>query len=134
MLERHEVKLHVLASGQVSFPAAKIVRDSCQLPHLVRSQSSARDLGAYHLHASLPLPINASPKPERPELVVRKLAGEEGIRLRPKQFDVFSNCPIVLMLSELLFREDVGSSHNLYFPIENIIIDPKPSTDPVEQA
>ena len=76
--QRHKVKLHVLAGGQVAFAAARSRRQrapSCRICAAVKQ--AAGDLGADHLHAGLALAIDPAAEAMRPELIVRELAGEE---------------------------------------------------------
>jgi hypothetical protein len=120
--EGDEVILYILAGGEVPLASAEIVCHASQLAHLLRGQPSTRHLRPHHLDTGLPLAVDAAPQPEGPELIVRQLPSEKRIGLRPEQLDILPNCSIVLMLSQLVFRKDFGSSHILYFPIENIII------------
>ena len=72
--QRHKVKLHVLARGEVAFAAGALVGDGGQLPHLTGGEQAARDLGADHLDAVLALAVDAAAEAEGPELVGRQLA------------------------------------------------------------
>jgi hypothetical protein len=107
------VILHVLPGGEVAFAARALVGDGSHLPHLARGKQAARDLGADHLDAFLALAIDPAAKPERPEFVGGQLACEEVLGLRPEQFDVFANGPIVFLLKELLVYENIRGSHTL---------------------
>ena len=64
------MKLHVLAGGEVSLASAELIGHASQLPHLIRGQQAARNLGADHLHALLALAVDAAAQAEGPELVV----------------------------------------------------------------
>ena len=113
--------LNVLARSQMPLASAESIRNLRHLTHLLRSQQSARNFGPNHLHALLALAVNTAAQPEGSELVVGQLAREELIGLTPEQFDVFPNCRIVLLLSELAVGHNISDCHMVSFPIENII-------------
>ncbi len=88
--------LDVLARGQVPFATAELVGDPGQLIHLRGGHRAARDLGADHVDAGLPLRVDTAAESLRAELVVVDLAGHPLFRVRTEQFDVGSNGCVVL--------------------------------------
>src|ERR1700722_1011089 len=88
--------LKVLPGGEVSLAPAEFVGDGRQLIHLSRSHRSARDLGADHVYTGLTLTVNAAAQPLGAELVVGQTSGHVLLGVRTKQFDVGSDCAVVL--------------------------------------
>ncbi len=62
--------LDVLPGGEMALASAESIRDLRHLAHLFRSQQSARNFGANHLHSLLALAIDAAAEPKGAELVV----------------------------------------------------------------
>ncbi len=100
--QRNEMILDVLASGEVSFAAAELVGDGGQLIHLRRGHRSARDLGADHVHAGLPLAVYAAAQALGAELVVGEPAGHVLLGVGTEQLDVGSNRGVVLRFGLVL--------------------------------
>ena len=94
--QRNKMILNVLAGGEVSLAAAELVGDGGQLIHLRRGHRSARDLGADHVHAGLPLAVYATAQALRTELVVGQLASRELLGVGTEELDIGSNCGVVL--------------------------------------
>jgi hypothetical protein len=76
LLQRHKMILNILPGGEVAFAAAKLLRNSRKLHHLAGRENATGHFGSNHLHARLPLAVNASAKAHCPELVVGQLAIE----------------------------------------------------------
>jgi len=95
--QRHEVILHVLAGGDVAFPASVEVGDLGEVPHLIGGEQAAGNLGANHMHRFLALAVDAAAQAEGAELVGGEFAGGEGVSLGAEQFDVRANGLIVLL-------------------------------------
>src|ERR1700722_2641170 len=81
--------------------APKFIGNASKRPHLLGRQEPSRDLSANHLHAQLPLAVDPTAQPERPKLIVGKLAAQVQLRLLTKQFNVLTDSSIVLLLSNL---------------------------------
>jgi hypothetical protein len=120
--QRHEVILNILPGGDVPLAAAEILGDHGQLLHLRRRQQSPGDLAPHHLHAGLPLPVDAVLQAEGTKLVFRDFADQEGLRPLPKGLDFLPNQTIVFLFELLpakgIFLGCSGHSGNLLFPIE----------------
>src|SRR5579864_5790998 len=119
--QRDKVVLQILPGRQVTFSAPKLVGDAGELPQLLRSEQSTRNLGSDHLNPSLPLAINSAAQTERPKLIVGKLPAEVQLGLLPEQFDVLANSAIILLLSSLEVCQDCGR-HKAPFSIEITIV------------
>src|SRR6185295_15236374 len=111
--QRDEMKLHVLARGEVAFAAGALVGNLAELPHLDRRKQAARNLGADHLNAVLALSVDAAAEAIGPELVSGQLSCEEVLSLGAEQFDIRTDGAIVLLFKDLLVIEDVRCSHTL---------------------
>jgi hypothetical protein len=123
LLQGHEVILHVLPRGQMAFIAAVAFGHQGQVPHLLRGQQSAGDLGADHVDVGLALAVDAAPQPERTEFIGGQLAGGKLPRLGAKQLDVGTHGRVVFLLQKLLFGQDIGGGHTIpLFSIENSTI------------
>ena len=77
-------------------PNSSAMRANCST--CAGSQQAARDLAAHHLHARLPLPVDAVLEPERAELVLGDFAGEEGLGLLAEDFDLLADGAVVLVV------------------------------------
>ena len=75
--KRHEMKLHVLPRGQMSFAASEIVSDPGHVTHLICCEKASRHLGPDHLHAGLALAVDPAAEAVRTELVVVDFPGQE---------------------------------------------------------
>jgi hypothetical protein len=63
---------------------------------LIGSQRSTGDLGANHLHARLPLAVDAAAQTERPELIFGDLARQQLVGLFAEKLDVLTHDGVVL--------------------------------------
>jgi hypothetical protein len=71
---------------------------------------AAGDLAAHHLHARLPLAVDAVFQPVGAELVFRDLAGEERLGSRAEGFDLLADSAI--MFSFKLLPTGKGFGHS----------------------
>jgi hypothetical protein len=92
----HEVILNILPGSEMALAAAKLVRHTGKLHHLAGRQHTAGHFRPHHLDARLSLTINASPEPNRPELVIGQLAVEILKGPGAKQLNVLANDLVVL--------------------------------------
>ena len=101
---------NILPRGEMPAPAAELVGDFRQPLQLPRRHHAARNLGAHHLHARLPLPVNAVAQAEGAEIVFGDRAGQHLLRLRAEPLDLFTNGLLVLLLE--VFADDQSLLNN----------------------
>ena len=77
-------------------PPANSSATPAKLPVAAAVSYPAGDLGTDHLHAGLPLAVNAVTQAERAKLVIRNCAGEHLLRFCAKSLDFLANGLIVL--------------------------------------
>jgi hypothetical protein len=81
----------------------------------------AGDLGAHHLHARLPLPVDAEAQAERAEFILRDGTGKNFRCFRAEPLDLLAHGLIVLLVE--LFADcqallaNSGHSYSLNLPI-----------------
>src|SRR6185369_1493543 len=69
------------------------------------------NLGADHMHVRLALAVNPAAQALRPQFVVGHLSSSPQGSLRPEQFDILADDPIVFLLHELLFSQHISNRH-----------------------
>ncbi len=79
LLEARPVELQVLAGGEVAVAAVVAARDVGEFAQLPRRQDSVGNRDAQHRRIALD--VEPVAQPQRLELLLRKLAGEEAARL-----------------------------------------------------
>jgi hypothetical protein len=102
--------LQILPRGEMPAPAAEFVGDFRQPLQLRGGHHATRKLRAHHLHARLPLPINAVAQAERAEFVFGDRAGQHLLRFRAEPLDLFTNGLLVLLFE--VFADDQALLNN----------------------
>ena len=100
--QRNEMILDILPGGEMALAASEFIGDGCELIHLLGRQNSAGNLGADHVHAGLPLAVDAAAQALCAKLVVRDFAGRELFSVRSEQFNVGANRGVVFGFGLLL--------------------------------
>src|SRR5262249_46903129 len=104
-LQRNEVILDVLTSGEVPAAPSEFVGDACQLPDLLRRAESAGDFTPNHLNPCLTLAIDAVLQAEGTEIVLGHFACKEREGCAAERFDFFPNGPGMVLLELLALVE-----------------------------
>ena len=99
LLELRPVELEVLARGEVAVAAVVLARDVGELAQLSRGQQAVRNRDAQHRRMALD--VEAVLQPQRPELVLGQLAGEEAARLVAELGDALVHQALVDLVVEV---------------------------------
>src|SRR5262249_663325 len=96
--EGYEVILNVLTRSEVALAAAEFLGHTRELLRLRRGHEPARYFAPDHLHALLPLSVDAVFQAKRPKLALGNLARQERVGLLSEYFDFLADRLFVLPL------------------------------------